>query len=184
MFFCVGDSPATGEFSSQRLVTSCFDVFCDPRLNQQLTKQWGRRWFATPSHSLWRHSNEWFTAFECSRYDLGCHFAFFVYFVHCHHTANILRICFPYDILLLWITFTAGNISGSLALQSSLIYWRITTASPYQHSRCTALMVPELNKSASHFSSKTSTTSYTYKNTYIALLMVHAITKIITKLCW
>ena len=50
--FCVGNSPVTGEFPSQRPVARRFDVFFDLRLNQQLSKQWRRRWFETPSRSL------------------------------------------------------------------------------------------------------------------------------------
>ena len=52
-----GNSPFTGEFPSQRPVTRSFDVFFDARLNKRLSKQSGRRWFETPSHSLWRHCN-------------------------------------------------------------------------------------------------------------------------------
>ena len=55
---CVGNSPVTGEFPSQRPVTRSFDVFYDLRLNQQLSKQWGRLRFETPLRSLWRHCNE------------------------------------------------------------------------------------------------------------------------------
>ena len=62
--FCAGNSPATagnspvtGEFSSHRPVTRSFDVFFDLCLNRQLSKQSRRRWFETPSHSLWRHCN-------------------------------------------------------------------------------------------------------------------------------
>ena len=62
--FCAGNSPATagnspvtGEFSSHRPVTRSFDVFFDLRLNRQLSKQSRRRWFETPSRSLWRHCN-------------------------------------------------------------------------------------------------------------------------------
>ena len=44
---------------SQRPVKRCFDVFFDLRLNKRLSKQsWGW-WFETPSHSLWRHCNEY-----------------------------------------------------------------------------------------------------------------------------
>ena len=54
-----GNSPVTGEFSSQRPVTRSFDVFFDLRLNKRLRKQsrcqW---WFETSSRSLWRHCNE------------------------------------------------------------------------------------------------------------------------------
>ena len=52
-----GNSPVTGEFSSHRPVTRGFDVFFDLRLNRQLSKQSRRRWFETPSRSLWRHCN-------------------------------------------------------------------------------------------------------------------------------
>ena len=50
---CVGNSPMTGEFPSQRPGTRSFDVFFDLCLNKRLSKQsWGW-WFETPS--LWRH---------------------------------------------------------------------------------------------------------------------------------
>ena len=54
---CVGNSPVTGEFPTQRPVTRSFDVFFDLRLNKRLSKQsWGR-WFATLLRPLWRHCN-------------------------------------------------------------------------------------------------------------------------------
>ena len=46
-----------GEFISQRPVTRSFDVFFDLLLNRRLNKQPIRRWFETPSRSLWRHCN-------------------------------------------------------------------------------------------------------------------------------
>ena len=49
-----------GGFPSQRPVTWCFDVFFDLRVNKRLSKQSRRRWFETPSHSLWRHCNGYF----------------------------------------------------------------------------------------------------------------------------
>ena len=52
-----GNSPLTSEFPSQRPVTRSFDVFFDLRLNKQLRKQLRRRWFETPSHSIWPHCN-------------------------------------------------------------------------------------------------------------------------------
>ena len=54
---CVGNSPVTGEFPTQRPVTRSFDVFFDLRLNTRLSKQWWCWWFETPSRSLWRHFN-------------------------------------------------------------------------------------------------------------------------------
>ena len=53
---CVGNSLVTGEL--QRPVTRNFDgVFFYLRLNKRLSKQSRRRWFETPSWSLWRHYN-------------------------------------------------------------------------------------------------------------------------------
>ena len=54
---CWGNSPTTGEFHSQRPVTRSFGVFFDPHLNKRLSKLSRRRWFETPSRSLWRHCN-------------------------------------------------------------------------------------------------------------------------------
>ena len=58
LVLCEENSPATGEFPSQRPVTRSFDVFFDLRLNKQLSKQWRRRWFKTSARSLWRHGND------------------------------------------------------------------------------------------------------------------------------
>ena len=54
---CVGNSPMTGEFPSQRPVTRNSDVFYDLRLNKRLCKQSGHWWFETPSRSLWLRCN-------------------------------------------------------------------------------------------------------------------------------
>ena len=52
---CVGNSPVTGEFSTQRTVTRSFDVFFDLRLNKH---SWGW-WFEMLSCPLWCHHNEY-----------------------------------------------------------------------------------------------------------------------------
>ena len=54
---CAGNSPGTGEFSAQRLVTWGFDVFFDLHPNKRLSKQSWDWWFETPSRPLWRLSN-------------------------------------------------------------------------------------------------------------------------------
>ena len=54
---CAGNSPVPDEFPSQRPVTRSFDVFFDLRMNKRLSKHSRRRWFETPSHSLWHHCN-------------------------------------------------------------------------------------------------------------------------------
>ena len=54
---CVGNSPVTGAFPTQRPVMRSFDVFFDLRLNKRLSKHsWGW-WSETPSRPLWRHCN-------------------------------------------------------------------------------------------------------------------------------
>ena len=54
---CAGNSPVTGEFTSQRPVTRSFDFSLICALNKRLNKQsWGW-WFEAPSRSLWRHCN-------------------------------------------------------------------------------------------------------------------------------
>ena len=55
---CVGNSPFTSEFSTQRPMMQNFDVLFDLRLNKQLSKQLWYWWFEMPSHSLWCHCNE------------------------------------------------------------------------------------------------------------------------------
>ena len=55
---CKGNSPATGEFPSQRPVACSYDVFFDLRLNKRLNTPSRRRWFETPSRSLW-HNVMW-----------------------------------------------------------------------------------------------------------------------------
>ena len=55
---CEGNPSVTGNFPSQRPLTRNFVVFFDLRLNKRLSKQSRRRWFETPSRSLWRRCNE------------------------------------------------------------------------------------------------------------------------------
>ena len=50
---CEGNSPVPGEFPSQRPATQSFDL----SLNKRFSKPSRRRWFDTPSRSLWRHCN-------------------------------------------------------------------------------------------------------------------------------
>ena len=55
-----GEFIGPGEFPTQRPVTRSFDVFCDQRPNERLSKQSWDWWFETHSSPLWRHSNELF----------------------------------------------------------------------------------------------------------------------------
>ena len=66
---CVGNSPVTGEFPTQRSVTRSFDVLFDLRLNNRSSKHsWGW-WFETPSRSLWHHCNVILMLHAISCYD-------------------------------------------------------------------------------------------------------------------
>ena len=53
----LGNTAVTYGFPSKRPATRSLDVFFDPRLNKRLSTQSRRRWFETPSRSLWRHCN-------------------------------------------------------------------------------------------------------------------------------
>ena len=66
--FCAGNSPATGEFPTQRSVTRSFDVFVDLRWNRRLSKQLRRRWFETSLRLLKGHCNERFRERHCPRH--------------------------------------------------------------------------------------------------------------------
>ena len=76
MAICAGNSPVTGEFPAQRLVTRSFDVFFELGLNERLSKQsWGW-WFETPSHPWWCHSDErlkWYYVNPPCRNRVICH---------------------------------------------------------------------------------------------------------------
>ena len=79
---CVGNSPITGEFPTQRPVTH---VFFDLHLNKRLGKQSWSWWFESHLCSLWRHRN------ETSIFKHGCFsyagkwcLSFGEYMLHCH----------------------------------------------------------------------------------------------------
>ena len=55
---CAGNSPVTGEFPSPRPMAQSFYVFFGLRQNTRLSRHSRRRWFETPSRSLWRHCND------------------------------------------------------------------------------------------------------------------------------
>ena len=56
LVLCVGNSPVTDEFPSQKPVARNFSVFFDLRLKKKRSsKQLRRRWFEMSSRSLWRH---------------------------------------------------------------------------------------------------------------------------------
>ena len=58
-------SPVTSPHKGQW--RGVFMFFCDLHLNQQLNKQWIRRWFEMPLRSLWRHCNvvdKWYVGLQ------------------------------------------------------------------------------------------------------------------------
>ena len=54
---CVGNSPVSGDFPTQRPVTR-INVFFDLRPKKRLSKQWRGWWFETLLSPLWRHCND------------------------------------------------------------------------------------------------------------------------------
>ena len=54
---CAGNSPVTGEFPAQRLVTRSFDAFLSAPEFPVGKQSWGW-WCETSSHLLWRHYND------------------------------------------------------------------------------------------------------------------------------
>ena len=53
-----GNSPVTGEFTSQRPMTRSFVVFLISAWTNGSVNNRDPRWFETPLHSLWRHCND------------------------------------------------------------------------------------------------------------------------------
>ena len=55
--FCAGNSPGHRWIPYAKASDGELWCFFDLRLDQQLSKQWRRWWFETPSRSLWRQCN-------------------------------------------------------------------------------------------------------------------------------
>ena len=100
---CVGNSPVTGEFPSQRPVTRSFDIFFDLGLNKRLSKQQQskRRWFETPWRSLWRHRNEMRLSSTDCLVHIQCNIKASHYSASCPmfstHRRPLIRRCFSRD---------------------------------------------------------------------------------------
>ena len=87
-------------------VTRSFDVSLDLRLNQSLRKQLRRRWFETPSRSLWRHCNAPETTFSFS---VGsdvtyCPFSVWLWWGNCRNADT--GTCWQYALMTCCITST------------------------------------------------------------------------------
>ena len=72
--------PLCGEFTghrwiprTQRSVTRSFHVFFDLRLNKRLSKRLWGWWSETPSRSLWRHCNVYYTINTVAIYGQATH---------------------------------------------------------------------------------------------------------------
>ena len=55
--FCAGNSSVFSGFPLTKAIDAELWCFFDLSRNQQLSKQWRRQWYETPSHPLWRHCN-------------------------------------------------------------------------------------------------------------------------------
>ena len=91
--FCAGNSPLTGELSSERPVTRSFDVSFDLCQNKGFSKQSRRRWFETPSRSLWRHCNHnGFQSIHFNKSGLRLIYKFIYY--EKYTQINVLEYCY------------------------------------------------------------------------------------------
>ena len=80
---------------SQSPVTRSFDAFFDLRLNKRSSKHSIRRWFETPSRSLWRH---------------------------CNVTSNIIRHCSDWGRIYIGVwTLITHHVSDSPALFHAIV---------------------------------------------------------------
>ena len=128
---CVGNSPVTGEFPSQRQVTKSFDVFFDLRLNVRLNKQSRRRWFETPSRLLWSHCSE-------SAHSKHIHPAKRQIESNIRHVRNSWKgfcywMCFPVDIL---ERIYCKKLFESIVLNINVaLYFAYVSMDPYGHYR-------------------------------------------------
>ena len=93
---CVGNSPVTGAFPSQRPVTWSFDAFFDLRLNKRLNKKSRRRWFETQLCPLGRHCNVKKDE-QPKKYAHGSCFVFFCGCVRIDFTHVSFMITFPVE---------------------------------------------------------------------------------------
>ena len=109
---CAGNSPVTVEFPAQKSVTRSFDVFFGLHLNKWLSKQsWGW-WFVTPSHPLWRHSNDSST---WERHILTIHFTIINSSCRsCTHSRSKLCNPWPADVV-------SGNNSAWMCVDIAFI---------------------------------------------------------------
>ena len=96
---------STCEFPSQRPVARSFGVFFDLRLNNGWATR--RRWFETPSHSLWRHYNEgWPYTYTWWRHDMEIFF--FSFLALCEGIAAV-----AHDDVIKWNIFrVTGHLCG------------------------------------------------------------------------
>ena len=97
-------------------VTRSFDVFFDLRLNKRLNKQLSRRWFETPSRSLWRHSNDsWYTPTGLRHRD-GC---------RCHVIIGAKSSAITM-LTQMWFHYPWHNCHAT-AIKQTIIDWHQTT---------------------------------------------------------
>ena len=123
--FSVWNSSVTGEFTTQRPATRCFDVFFDLRLNLQVSKQWRSRWFETPSRSLWRHCNVFLGLWTGARHNYWTentnHFTYLVMTMEYISLALISNaICSASIVCLFW--FVAIYLTMSLRVALGITY--------------------------------------------------------------
>ena len=84
---CAGNSPVSGDISTQRPVARSFDVFFDLRLIKRLSKHSRGWWFETLSRPPWRHCN-------ATNGHHGCNFVIFLWWDYSTLTLILHRDAF------------------------------------------------------------------------------------------
>ena len=86
---CAGNSPVSGDISTQRPVARSFDVFFDLRLIKRLSKHSRGWWFETLSRPPWRHCN-------ATNGHHGCNFVIFLWWDYSTLTLILYRDAFTW----------------------------------------------------------------------------------------
>ena len=115
---CVGKSPVTGEFPSQRPVMRSFDVFFDLHFNKRLSKQL-RRWWSDPITLTVMY--------------LYCIDGMAVCLAMAAHKYFFLSVC-SHSFMLTFFNMSVGSVSWTMRISSYLNFtFKLSSCNGYDH---------------------------------------------------
>ena len=124
--FCAGNSPASGEFPAQRLVTRSFDVFYDLWPNKRVSKQSRGWWFETLSRPFWCHCN---VLKNKLRRATGCRLWAFLEKKDCHQNVRLYIIMITGNLCYVEACMILESIKYRDAKMSTVIVYSMICAS-------------------------------------------------------